>query len=212
MSKRKLKGSVGLIAIILLLSALLIGVTAASLITISSNENLSEEEIQEIVDDAVDEITTYIQIKDVIGKYYGEPTQQRIEKIAVMITPLISQEIDMSTLKIKFSSQESLHFLSYGYKVDKIGSNPLFEHYLWEDLPDLSFGLIVINDKDNSIKDFNTFNKNSDVAYIIINLPQEYHMEKGDEILVTLFPSTGIERSINLQAPLPMRNIVNLVE
>jgi len=212
MSKRKQKGSVGLIAIILLLSALLIGVTAASLITISSNENLSEEEIQEIVDNAVDEITTYIQIKDVIGKYYGEPPQQRIEKIAVMITPLISQEIDISSLKIKFSSQDSLHFLSYDYKVDKIGSNPLFEHYLWEDLSDLSFGLIVIYDKDNSIKDFNTFNKNSDVAYIIINLPQEYHMKKGDEILATLFPSTGIERSIYLQAPLPMRNIVNLVE
>jgi archaellin len=199
MTKRKQKGSVGLIAIILLLSALLIGVTAASIITISSNGNLSEEEIEQIVDDTIDEITTYIQIKDAIGKYYGEPPQQRIEKIALMITPLFSKEIDISSIQIKLSNKDNLQFLSYDNKVDKIGSYTLFEHYLWEELS---------NDRDNSIKDFNTFNKNSDVAYIIVNLPQEYCMKKGEEIMVTLFPSTGIERSLTLQAPLPIKNIV----
>ncbi|MBN2603714.1 MAG: hypothetical protein JXA91_06255 [Candidatus Thermoplasmatota archaeon] len=208
MTKRKQKGSVGLIAIILLLSALLIGVTAASIISISNNGNFSEENIEKIVDDAVNEITTYIQIKDAIGKYYGEPPNQCIEKIALMITPLISQEIDISCLKIQISNKDNLHFAIYNNKVDNIGSNPLFEHYLWKELSNLSFGLIVINDNDNSLKDFNTFNKNSDVAYIIINLPKEYHMKKGDEIRVTLFPSTGIERSINLLAPLPIKNIV----
>jgi archaellin len=209
MVKRKQKGSVGLIAIILLLSALLIGVTAASLISITTSENLSEEEIKQIVDDTIDEITTYIQIKDVIGKYYGEPTQQRIEKIAIMITPLFSKEIDVSSLKIRISNENSLHFLSYGFKVDEIGSNPLFENCLWEYLSNLSFGLMVINDKDHSIKNFNTFNQNSDVAYILINLSKDYKMKKGDEISITIFPPHGIEKSIILQAPLPIKNIVS---
>ena len=208
MKKAKQKASVGLIAIILLLGALLIGVTAASIITISNNGNLSEEKIEQIVDDAIDEITTYIQIKDAIGKYYGEPPQQRIEKIALMITPLFSKEIDISSIQIKLYNKDNLQFLSYDNKVDKIGSYTLFEHYLWEELSNLSYGLIVINDNDNSIKDFNTFNKNSDTAYVIVNLPQEYYMQKGDEIMVTLFPSTGIERSLTLQAPLPIKNIV----
>ena len=208
MKKAKQKASVGLIAIILLLGALLIGVTAASIITISNNGNLSEEEIEQIVDDAIDEITTYIQIKDAIGKYYGETPQQRIEKIALMITPLFSKEIDISSIQIKLSNKDNLQFLSYDNKVDNIGSHTLFEHYLWEELSDLSFGLIVINDNDNSIKDFNSFNQNSDVTYLIINLPKEYHMKKGDEIMVTLFPSTGIERSLTLLAPLPIKNIV----
>jgi hypothetical protein len=47
--------------------------------------------MEEILDDVLDEISTYLQIKDVMGKYYSTCGEQRIEKVVILIKPLLSQ-------------------------------------------------------------------------------------------------------------------------
>lgn len=77
-------------------------------------------------------------------------------------------------------------------------------------MTDIDFGFIVILDKDQSIIDYGTINDNTDMTYIIIKLPNDFTMKKGDTLELTLSPSTGVTKTINLKAPLPIKQIVAL--
>jgi archaellin len=203
-------GSLGISAVILMISFILIAITTLSVLSEETNDNLSEEEIQQMLEEAIDPITKYIQIQDQVGKYYGEPHHQKIQKIAIMIKPLISDEIELSELTIKLNNGNNLIILSYKGDAAFRDTNDLFEHQIWDNLTENNFGIIATHDKDNSITDYNTINKNTDMAYIIIKLPENFYMKKGDTLTVTLFPSSGIQRTTILEAPLPMKKVVSL--
>ena len=53
-------------------------------------------------------------------------------------------------------------------------------------------------------------NDNTDMAYIIIKLSKEFQMKKGNTMTVTLFPSTGVQKIITLEAPIPINLVVTL--
>ena len=203
------RGGIGISAAILLVSFILISFTIASIITGETTET-SEENMEEILDDVLDEISTYLQIKDVMGKYYSTGLGQKIEKVAILIKPLISQDIDISELTIKLCNGKIVKMLVYSGNAVYIESNSLFEHPVWDNISDSNFGFAVIHDKDRSLVDYDAINDNTDMAYIIINLSEEFSMTQGETMDVTLFPSSGIERTITLYAPLPMKQLVNL--
>jgi len=46
------------------------------------------------------------------------------------------------------------------------------------------------------------------MAYIVIKLSEEFALEKGDILVVALFPESGLQRTIKLEAPMLMRSIV----
>ncbi len=69
--------------------------------------------------------------------------------------------------------------------------------------------LMMANHKDNSLVDYNIINKNTDMAYIVIKLSEDFSLKKGDSLVVALFPESGIQRTIKLEAPLPMKSIVS---
>lgn len=96
-------GGIGISAAILLTSFILISSTIASIIT-GGAMGTSEENMGEILDDVLDEISTYLQIKDVMGKYYSTGGEQRIEKVVILIKPLLSQ------YNFELSSISSLSF------------------------------------------------------------------------------------------------------
>ncbi len=203
------RGGIGISAAILLISFILISITIASIIT-GGTTGTSEENMEEILDDVLDEISTYLQIKDVMGKYYSTGGEQRIEKVVILIKPLISQDIDMSELTIKLCDGNTVKMLGYSGNAEFIESNSLFEHPVWNNITDSNFGFVVIHDKDRSLVDYDAINDNTDMAYIIINLSEEFSMAKGETMDVTLFPSAGIKKTITLDAPLPMKQLVNL--
>lgn len=198
--------------VILITSIILIGATAASLLGTQS-EDTSEEDLidlyNQVVDETIDEITTYLQITDKLGKYYGDPHQQIIEKIAIMVKPLISTDIDISGLTIKLCDGNTVKILNFGENAEFIGSQSLFGHSLWDTLPEGTFGVIVTHDEDKSLVNYNAINKNTDMAYIVIKLSEEFALKKGDVLVVTLFPESGIQKTIKLEAPLPMRSIIS---
>jgi len=202
------RGSIAITGVILLTSVILIGVVATSVLS-SETEEISEKDVEEILDDTLNEITTYLKITDKLGKYYGVHHQQKIEKIAIMVKPLISTDIDISELTVKLCDGNTVKILSFNGNADFIGSQSLFEHSLWDDLPEGTFGFIVTHDKDNSLVDYNIINKNTDMAYIVIKLSEELSLEKGETLIVTLFPESGIQRTIKVEAPMPMKSIIS---
>lgn len=203
------QGVTGIATAILLISFILIGATAASVIMGDSGNN-PEENYEEILEEALDEISTYIQIKDALGKYNSTTEEQHIQKIAILIKPLFSIDIDASKLVIKLNNGKQIKMLCYNRQAEFISSNSLFEHPIWTTMTDTDFGFIVILDKDQSIIDYGTINDNTDMTYIIIKLPNDFTMKKGDTLELTLSPSTGVTKTINLKAPLPIKQIVAL--
>ena len=204
------QGATGIATAILLLSFILIGATAASVIMGDNGKNNSEENYEKIINEAIDEISTYIQIKDVLGKYYSIEEDQRIQKIAILIKPLFSTDIDASTLMIKLNNGKQIKMLYYNRQAEFIESHSLFEHPIWNNMTDTNFSFIAILDKDRSIIDYDTINDNTDMTYVILKLPPDFSMKKGDSLEITLFPSTGITKTIQLKAPLPIKQIVSL--
>ena len=198
----------GITTLILLIVTMVILTSIASIITgEDTGATTTEQDYDQMVDDVVNEISTYISIKDTKGKFYGTPGNQKIQKIALLISPMVTQEIDFSQLTVQIDNGEIVNILYYKDS-EKIGTNHLFEHNIWDNLDGSNFSLISISDYDSSISDFDLLNDNSDNAYLIIKLPQSFYMEKYDVLKVTLFPSTGITRTIILKAPMPMTNVI----
>ncbi|RLF31597.1 MAG: hypothetical protein DRM98_05340 [Thermoplasmata archaeon] len=198
----------GITTIILLTILLLVGLTVASVITGENTQYTNEQNYDQMTEEVINEISTYIQIKDQKGKYYNINGTQKIEKIALLISPLVSQDIDVTQLTIQLDNGEKVKILSFDGNASKIDSNTLFNHPIWKNLTGNNFGFISIVDLDNSLIDHNTINDYSDNIYVVFKLPNDMTLEKRDKLIVTLFPSTGITRTTLLEAPLPIHPIV----
>ena len=144
------------------------------------------------------EITTYIKIDDILGKYYTNNGVQKVERIVILVKQFIESTIDFSEVTIKLSNKEDVAILTYSGHADKSGSDPIFENQVWENT-DNAFSLIVIIDKDKSLLDYGIMNE--DTAFIAIRLPARFAMKDDKSITVSLIPSQGITRSIVLETP-----------
>jgi archaellin len=199
----------GIIVMILLISILLIGITTAEVIYDNNSNLIIEENYTKIANQVLYDISTYIQIKDQKGIYEYFNGERQIEKIALYISPLVSQKIDLSKLIIQLDNGEFLQFLKYQGDVKYLGSNSIFNHPIWENLNGINFGFISIIDLDDSLLNFNSINDNSDNAYLVFRLPKNMRLEKHDKLIITLFPSTGIIKTIELTTPFSTQSIIN---
>jgi len=199
----------GISSVILISSIILLAGVAGSVIMSSSDDELVE--YKQILENTYNEITNYIQIKDIIGKYYSIEGEKRIQKIAIFIKPLFSNDIDASEFIIKLNNGEQIKILYNNGQTDFIHSNSLFDHPLWNEVRDNDFSIIALHDKDRSLVDYDSINDNTDMAYIILKLTEEFTMSKGDTMTITIIPSTGVKKIVTIEAPLPMQNIVNLL-
>ncbi len=211
-------GRLGISTIVLIITILLISLTAFTVLSsdIDGTNNETENDLikifQKATEESVDDITTYLKITDRVGKYQGPAGNQKIQKIAIMIKPLISKQINISEITIKISNGENLQILTYSQESAKItnANNQIFNHPIWNNLTTNTFTIISTHDKDDSIRQYNCLNKNTDMGYIIIKLPIDLYMKKDDTLTLQMFPSTGINKKITLEAPLPMKNLVQL--
>lgn len=201
-------GSNGIIATILLMAMLLVTVVAAGVITGSTTEEtVDTDEIEQMAQEVFDEISTYFQIKDQKGKFYLIDDEYKIKKIAILVSPLVSQEVDVTQLTIQIDDGENVRILSFTNSSD-IGSESLFGHNLWSNINGTNFGLLSILDRDSSISNYNIINENTDNCYIVFELPDFMNMQKYQELTVKLFPSSGITKTLNLKAPMPMKSVI----
>lgn len=201
---------IGAIAGILLLLFLLIGAVCGSVLVTSSESTIEEEDLDKIVNEVVDELCSYLQIKQVIGKYHQIQGEQKINKIAILIKPLVSQNIDLSHMTLQLCDGDHYHLLFYNGLAEKIRSHSLFEHPLWDSLNSGSFSLLPTIDDDDSITSQHLINKNTDMAFIILQLSNETALGNGDQLHITILPSPGTGRTLHLEAPMPIKNVVTL--
>jgi len=201
-------GSNGITGMIILIAIMLVTVTAAGIITGSTTEGTTDtEDLDQLAQEVIDEISTYLQIKDQKGKFYQINDEYKIKRIAILISPLVSQEIDATQLTIQLDNGENVRILSCIGSA-KIDNSNLFGHSLWNNINGTNFGLISIIDQDGSISDYNVINENTDNCYIVFELPSSMTMEKYQELIVKLFPSSGIAKTLNLRAPMPMKSVI----
>ena len=189
-------GNVGVTAIPLLTSFLLIGATTSSVIFDGTDSIALDAE--QTVKDTIDEITTYLKIEDAIGKYYTTNGVRSVEKIVILIKQFIRNEINISEVKIKICNNNDVILLDYsGFAVES-NSKATFENQVW-DSTNNAYSLIVILDKDRSLLDYNIMN--GDIAFIAIRLPDQFAMKNSDSITISIMPSKGITSSITLETP-----------
>ena len=206
--------STALISMILLVTFILLGVVVASVITGITSETTGateEHNYEQMVEETIDEITTYIQIRDQKGKYYEVDGQMEIQKIALLISPLVSQDIDVTGLTIMLDNGENVKVLYYSGSSSNLNSDKLFEHTIWDSLDSNDVSFITIIDDDSSLVNFNTINDYRDNAYLIFKLLPDMQLCKKDKMVITLFPSSGIDRTIFLEAPPALTSVVDFV-
>jgi len=202
-------GNLGLTAGIILIIVVLIAAAAGSVI-IQTTQNVSNQDLTRITNDALDEITTYFQIKNVVGKYENIQGREGIQRIALLIKPLVSLHLDIAKITIMISNGDDLRILSFSGQVAPISSYSLFGHPLWESMDEGSYSVISTIDDDDSMTDFHIINKNTDMGFIILNLPATDPLLYGESLEVTLIPSPGNECSVTLEPPLPTSRVVSL--
>jgi archaellin len=201
----------GTTAGILLLIFILIGAVSASVI-IADSPITSENDLTNMTNEIVDELCSYLQIKQIIGKYQTLQGQPRINKIAILIKPLVSQTIDLSHMTLELCDGENYQILFFNGTVGSIRSQSLFEHPAWDNLTNGTYGLLSTIDDDNSIINVHVINEYTDMAFIIVKLPDNRALPQDTQLVLTIRPSPGIGRTVTLEAPLPIRNIVTLFE
>lgn len=199
----------GLIAGILLLGFLLIGAVSASVL-FSGTTTTPDSDLEQITNDVLDDLCTVLQIKDVIGSYQIAQGEHTLRHIAIMVRPLISQNIDITQLIVQLSDDEELYHLTYSGKAAALSSYSLFSHPLWENMTTTTYSLAVTIDDDHSMSTNHLINKNTDTAFLLVHLPDDLTMHYGGSLQLTLLPTPGLERTVTLQAPLPTTRIVTL--
>jgi archaellin len=177
---------------------MLVGATTSSTLFTDSGDHLTKD-AQQLVNDVLDDLTTYLKIDDVIGKYDQTTGRQRIEKLVLLVKPLFVCTLDIAHMTITLTNDNDVIILIYSNQTVPVSStSSIFEGTVWETPPN-TFSLISIIDTDNSLTDYGIMN--DDIAYLTIRIPPGFSFNDDDSLTITLIPPTGITRTILLETP-----------
>lgn len=198
--------SAALPLVLILLAVIFIALTATSMIT--TQTTTSQQDIQQYVDDALYEITSYIQVSNVYATYSKQAPYQ-LNKIAILVSPLFHQDIDLSTYIIQIQTESNIHLYTHNKTVSSLESTGIFSHSQWDLLTNQHFGIISIQDTDQSVLTHHSFSEPSDMAAFTIII-EDLSIMKGDDVTILISPGAGLEKTISFKAPLPTRTVVKL--
>lgn len=192
--------------LIIIIFILLINLTATSMIT--SNVSTSDKQVDEYLENVLDEITSYVKIKNVYGQY-AQQKPYHISKIGILISPLFHDSINLSEWIIQLQTTETLSIYTFNNAAMKQEDHTIFTHPLWEKLSMSSFGIIGIIDKDDSLIHHYSLSDPSDLIFLVFNTSNA-SISKGDHVSIVLTSGTSMKKTITFIAPLPTQNIVSL--
>jgi len=192
--------------IIILISLFIITSTASTFI--NPKNSLNPTQINQYVDQTIDEITSYIQIKNMYGQFSTDKPYH-ISKIGVMISPMFQNNVDVSNIIIQVQTKNTVFIYTYNYQVLSLKTNSLFTNPLWNELNAQSFGIISIIDKDASIMNHHVLSDSSDLLFLAFLIPNDV-ITKGDYVTITISSGDIMQKTISFSTPLPSKNIVDL--
>lgn len=188
-------GTTGTMTMTLLSIFLMTGVSSS--VIFQSIDDLSSD-AEKIANEVIDEITTYLKIDDVIGKYYTNNGVRRVERIVILVKQFIKNTVNMSDLTIKICSDKDVLLLGYSGHAEEYNSQTVFEHQIWEKT-DNAFSLIAVIDTDKSLVNYSIMN--GDLVFIAIKLPDGFTIGENKDVTVSLIPGKGIVSSVILEVP-----------
>jgi archaellin len=188
-------GTTGITAITLLGSVLM--ASAATSIMMQNTDDISAT-TEQAVSDIINEVTTYLKINDVMGKYYTDNGARKVERLIILLEQPTQTSVIMSDLTIKLSNDNDVILLGFSGQAARYTSEGLFANSVWGNTTN-TFSLIVINDDDDSIIQHQVMN--GDTAFIAINLPPIFCLGDDQSLTLSIIPSKGLVRSVLIETP-----------
>ncbi len=178
----------------------------------SQNEFLqyNEEDINALLNNTITELTTLLQIKNSYASFNSTTQPAKIEKMAFFIKPFHDTPLNLCTLTVALHTQHDITFFKPTHHITD-SANTLFNNAIWSQTPPAYYSIISLNDRDSSVQDHLLINSNTDTFYLLLKIPDELTLEKGDQFSILLLPSQGLQHKIDLEIPLPINQVVELL-
>ena len=196
-----------IILFIIIIASLFI-ITSTASTFIHPGSSLNPNDINQYVEHTVDEITSYIQIKNMYGQFSTNKPYY-ISKIGIMISPLFHSNIDISNIIIQVQTKNTIFIYTYNNQALSLNTNSLFTNSLWNKLDERSFGIISIIDEDESILNHHVLSDSSDLLFLAFSIPDDI-IFKGEYVTITISSGDIMQKTISFSTPIPSNKIVSL--
>ena len=208
--KRKDVGSIGIGAMIVFIAMVLVAGIAASVLIQTSTR--LETQAMATGSETTDEVSSGIAVFDVLG--YAASSSD-ISKLAIGVRPRAGSDgIDLSQVYIELSDTSKKVVLNYttSYYLDPTGQNDIFsasvfpdDNYAYGNASNRDgsrFGILVVEDPDNSISSSNPVINRGDKVYLCVNATGCFNdIAERTDVWGMVAPELGSPGMISFRTP-----------
>jgi len=204
--KRKEVGSIGIGAMIVFIAMVLVAGIAASVLIQTSTK--LESQAMSTGYQTTDEVSSGIAVYDIVG-YADTSIDGDLSKLAIMVRPRSGTDgIDLSETYVELADENKKVILNYTttYYDDPDGLSDIFNASVFPDtpggLPASQFGLLVVEDADDSLKRATPVMNRGDKVYICINVTGTHNsIAERVEVFGFVVPELGSPGVIKFRTP-----------
>jgi len=205
--KTKDVGSIGIGAMIVFIAMVLVAGIAASVL-IQTSTNLETQALR-TGSDTTGEVSSGVAVFDVLG--YTESSNYDISKIAIGIRPRAgSQEIDIAQIFVELSNSSVKVLLNYSstYYKEPDGKDNIFAEACFPDYGNDSdgdayqFGVLVIEDADDSLSSGTPVMNRGDKVYLCVNTTGTHgNLSERTDVWGIVVPEEGSPGIMSFKTP-----------
>ena len=203
--KRKEVGSIGIGAMIVFIAMVLVAGIAASVLIQTSTK--LESQAMSTGRQTADEVSSGIAVYDVVG-YADTSNDGDLSKLAIMVRPRAGTDgVDLSETYVELADENKKVILNYtnSFFADPDGQSDIFNASVFPDNTSSDgsqFGLLVVEDADNSVKQATPVMNRGDKVYICINITATHSdIAERVEVFGLVVPELGSPGVIKFRTP-----------
>ncbi len=204
--RRKEVGSIGIGAMIVFIAMVLVAGIAASVLIQTSTR--LESQAMSTGRQTADEVSSGIAVVDVVG-YANSSNDGDLSKLAILVRPRAGTDgIDLSQTYLELADENKKVVLNYttSYYEEPNGQNDIFNASVFPDTPGgfpaSQFGLLVVEDADDSLKEATPVMNRGDRVYICINITGTHSdIAERVEVWGLVVPELGSPGVIKFRTP-----------
>jgi flagellin FlaB len=206
--KRDISGAIGIGAMIVFIAMVLVAGIAASVLIQTSTR--LESQAMTTGEHTTAEVSTGIAITDV----QGHVTASRIDLMAVLVRPRAgSFDIDLSTTVLELSDSNNKYILTYDSTNFQLTAAVagVFSTSAFDTLTADDFGVIVLEDADNSLSSTNPVINRGDKVLLTVNASTTFGsggIAGRADIWGRVIPENGVAGVIAFRTPASLTDVV----